>query len=381
VHAYHVVPVAVLFLCAVASEAIQQARPDWRTAGRRALLAIALFAVSLEATAAVLGFSVGVGVPEAVEQLGHWSMNVLAPVLPQASTLSGHHYANGGFSHTVDPTGGQAVEGFNYLGAGGLVLLAVGAGYAGRRMFGPRQMPDAAFWRRWGPLIAGLVLLTLAAIGPRPYVYLWHGPEIPIPGGLLGKLAGEFRSHGRFFWTVSYAILAGGLLVLDRSSDRHRRLAGGVLAAALALQAVDVSGLALAVKRDYAQPAPRAYPALLDAPGLDGRSWRIFPNYFRIEDQRDKNAVRQLSIRIVRDGGMMNTSATVRAPIEAFEGSTPADALIDAAANDQRLTLVLGGPEITGPFRRRTDCRALERGLLCGQGVRALADVHGNSLF
>jgi hypothetical protein len=369
VHAYHLVPVAVLFLAAVASQAAQQAGADRRAGLKRALASLAVFAVSVEAAAVALGYFVGMGVPEDVRHLGYWSMNVLAPILPQASTLSGQRYENGTFSHTVDPTGGQTVEGFNYLGAGGIILLAVAAGYAGWRTIGRRRLPSAAFWRRWGPLAAGLLLLTLAAIGPKPYVYTWRGPEIPVPGGLLGKLIGEFRSQGRFFWTVSYAIMTGGLLVLDRLWCDRKRLAAGVLALAAALQAADVSGLALAVRQHYAEPAPRAYPALLDAPGLASRPWRIFPTYFRMESPSDMNALRQLSVEIMRNGGVMTTASTARVPAEAFQDTLPADALVDAARGDRRLTLVLGGPRSTGPFQRRTDCRPLERGLLCGHGL------------
>lgn len=373
VHAYHIVPVAVLLVCAVASEAVQRPAGRRRITAGRALASVAAFALSVEAAAFGLGYSVGLGLPEAAHNLGHWSMNVLAPVLPQASTLSGQRYAHGVFSHTVDPTGGQAVEGFNYLGAGGLVLLAVAAASGGWRTLGRRRLPGPAFWRRWGPLLAGLLLLTLAAIGPKPYVYTWRAFQAPAPEGVLGNLIGEFRSHGRFFWVVGYAIVAAGLLVLDRGWGHSRRLAGGVLAVAVALQAADVSGLVLAVRQNYAAPAPRAYPALLDAPGLSARPWRIFPNYFRMDSAADMNAVRQLSVAVMRDGGSMTSSQTARVPIESLQTAPPAASLADAPRGDPRLTLVLGGPEITGLFRRRTDCRTIEGGLLCGQGVRELS--------
>ncbi|MGZ3272919.1 MAG: sterol desaturase family protein [Caulobacteraceae bacterium] len=372
VHAYHVVPVTVLFLCAVASQALQQDAANGRKALARAFASLAAFAVSVEAAALVLGYFVGLGVPEAVHNLGRWSMNVLAPIMPQASTLSGQIYEHGAFSHTVDPTGGQAVEGYNYLGAGGLLLLAVAAGRAGWRTLGQGRMPSSAFLRRWGPLAVGLLALTVVAIGPKPYVYTWRGPEMPVPGGILGNLLGEFRSHGRFFWVVSYAVVAAGLLVLDRSWSGRKRVAGAILATGLALQVADVSGLILAVRQNYAEPAPRMYPLALDAPSLRSRPWRIFPTYFHLNTATDKNALRQLAVGIMRGGGVMTSSQTARVPIEALDSAPPADALVDAPRSDRSLTLVLGGPEVTGLFRRRTDCRALEGGLLCGQDLGAL---------
>jgi hypothetical protein len=307
-------------------------------------------------------------------------MNVLGPILPQASTLSGQTFRDGVFSQTVDPTGGQFIEGFNYLGAGGLILLALALYWARRRTFGQTRLP-AGFWRRWGPLAAGLLLLTLAAIGPKPYVYTWRGPELPVPTGRLGAIFGEFRSHGRFFWTVSYAIMAVGLLALDRSWNRRKLATGGILAVVVALQAADVTGLMLAVKQNYAQPAPRSYAAMLDAPNLEARPWRIFPNFFRLTSNHDMDAVRQLSVGIMREGGMMTSASTARAPLAALQTAPPQAALVNAPQGDLTLTLVMGGPEITGLFRRRTDCEIFEGGLLCGRnlGIGAPGDpVVGN---
>ncbi|OYX16071.1 MAG: hypothetical protein B7Z07_03365, partial [Sphingomonadales bacterium 32-67-7] len=91
----------------------------------------------------------------------------------------------------------------------------------------------AATWRRFGPLLAAVVVLTVYAIGPRPY----FGPLLMFdagrPTGLFGDIIGLFRCHGRFFWTVGYAILAFAIVQVDRLESSRLRL--GLLGLAVAL--------------------------------------------------------------------------------------------------------------------------------------------------
>jgi hypothetical protein len=366
VHAYLLVTVALCFAAAVGSELAQRRHGGlWRSAG--ALLAVG---VSVGASAALLGYGVGLGQHPAA-QLGFYSMNLLGPVWPHPSRLSGQHWVDvtGWFSGGMDATGGQMFEGLNYLGGGILLLAAIAAVAAvvSRRL----RPPTWAEVARLGPLAAALLLLALVAVGPKAYVGPRQVWNLPIPGGPVGDALALFRAHGRFFWACAYMILALALAVLAQ------RLRPGVLAAvatvAVAVQLFDVSILLEAVHDRFAAPYAARYPARLDAPAVAGRPWIMFPTYFCSDDAKEQWLMSQLVLLAVRRGGSANTANTAR-PVGG--GCTlPAELTRSAAPGDRRITVALdrfGRHGRFPAFAGRADCAAYRDFLFCGAGMREL---------
>ncbi len=130
------------------------------------------------------------------------------------------------------PNAPNEFEGFSYFGLGGLVLivLAVPALLRG----------DAAplLTRRWLPLLVALLMLTLFAISNEVTLATRHLLTLPLPQWTLG-LADTFRSSGRMFWPVYYAVLIGvAWLVVRRYGAWAASL---LLLAAAILQLIDTS--------------------------------------------------------------------------------------------------------------------------------------------
>jgi hypothetical protein len=152
-------------------------------------------------------------------------MNLLAPITP-ARPGGNQFFMN--LAVEPDATGGQTA-GFNYWGAG-ILLLLVATAPVWMRRFG------SLLWPRLLPLTAALSLITVFAVSNR--VYLGHRLlfSYELPGSLL-HLADMFHSSGRLFWMVSYCVMA--LAVSQALSLRRRWLAAALVVAALAIQLAD----------------------------------------------------------------------------------------------------------------------------------------------
>jgi len=151
-----------------------------------------------------------------------YSMNLLSPVWPQLSGVFGAGLP------VLDATGGQ-YEGFNYLGAG--VLLLSGVALAG-------LLRHPVRWRPWRGLLVVLGGLALLSLSSRVYA----GPVRLIDLGAKPweDLFGTFRAPGRAFWPVGYALMLGAVAGVARLPARW---AAAVLAVAAVLQAVDAGPL------------------------------------------------------------------------------------------------------------------------------------------
>ena len=397
VHAYHVPVVALLFTAALASDLLQHRAG----AARRALTAGPTFVLALAACAWACGYFVGRGASGGVDALGLYEMNMLAPVWPQGSALAGQRWDGAWFTHSFDPTGGQYFEGYDYLGAGVLLLLAVSGLllWRDRRRRSavvvwaddaPGPAPDAADAalrrRRWGPLAAALGVLTLYAFGTKPYLGPIHLLTVPLPHHAWMDAFALFRGHGRFFWTVGYALAAGGLVVLDRDAGARVRLL--TLGAAVLLQAADMSQMLGGLHDRFSRPEPSRLPAALSGPAFRGRDHRIYPGYFCTTSGTNQLLARQLSLTAQRQGASTNVAETAREPLGSCTRPPPADALADAAPGDRRITVLMGddgaGTELTGLFARRTDCFAYATLWMCGRdlaGVPGLSPVPGRLLM
>jgi hypothetical protein len=156
------------------------------------------------------------------DRIGNNSMNLTAPFVPQRSSLFG-------MDSIIDATGGQ-YEGYNYLGAGFLLLLLFAFVFAGGT--------HIRFLRSHSVFMFGLLLCTLFALSNIAYAghyLLW---SVPAP-----KLLGAFRSSGRFVWPVTYFLLAFGLYVLNGKLSSLRLQLITVLIACIGLQWLDTRAL------------------------------------------------------------------------------------------------------------------------------------------
>ena len=122
-------------------------------------------------------------------QYGFFSMNLLSPFVPQLSSIFGAY-------KMIDPTGGQ-YEGFNYMGAGllGLIILTLCVA----------QQELGKIIRKYWSLLAICGIFTLLALSNKVYA----GDHLIMKLNFLkNEMTNQFRASGRFFWPVSYTIMA-----------------------------------------------------------------------------------------------------------------------------------------------------------------------------
>ena len=157
---------------------------------------------------------------------GAYSANLLTFVMPSQSQTLLSPATRAGEPHQY--------EGYSYLGAGTLLLGVV-------VMLSALRAPRPALWgavlRRRLPLIAALLFLAAMAVGP--IVTLGSRVVASYDAGWWGPLT-TFRSHGRMIWALHYALIAAIAFAATRFAPRT---AVGLLAAAVAVQAVDVAGM------------------------------------------------------------------------------------------------------------------------------------------
>jgi hypothetical protein len=166
--------------------------------------------------AAVAGIAIalGYGGTELPYGFGVYSMNLLAPFLPGHSSFFR--------DVTIDATGGQFIEGFQYLGAGMLALLLVTAIPA---VWGRGRLP----WGRHAGLL--LVVLGMALFALSNRVFLGHRLLVDIQG--IPAAVMQFRATGRFFWPFAYTAMVAAVLVAARAFPRRFAVTALVLAAGL----------------------------------------------------------------------------------------------------------------------------------------------------
>jgi hypothetical protein len=245
-----------------------------------------------------------IGLPQG---FGRPSMNVLSPIIPQWSWLfpsvatafggdTGLYKAVG----IIDATGAQ-YEGYNYLGAGSLLLIFVAIFLERRRLLSKMK-------KYWG-LIGALLVLTALAITQRIYVGKW-GIELTTRVPLVLE---DIRSSGRLFWPVGYMLTAGAVAIV---AVRSRRLIGpGLLLCALVLQGADTTSIRYWMRHWVTQ----GYTA---AARIPAQPWvdiirqhddvRIFPTAACAGEPSIWNSIADLVFYASESGTPVNTAAVDR---------------------------------------------------------------------
>ena len=251
----------VLMVVPVGFAAIAQAALERRLSLARAVASGAVIIVAVIAAAFVAGI-IGPGSGQASAWgFGHYSMNLLSPFIPPREHIP-EFLARGikwdGNGYSLDATGGQ-YEGYNYLGAG-VLLLGIIHVAASRRLL-------AIVFRQHALLVAVLLGFMLLAISSRIFFGERLIAEFRMPA-LVGELTSRFRTSGRMFWPIYYA-LAVGLVVLT-ARRFSPRVAGSLLVVAVALQLADTQllrrNLAVETNRGFDHVLPTdAWRALLQS--------------------------------------------------------------------------------------------------------------------
>jgi hypothetical protein len=138
--------------------------------------------------------------------------------------------------------GGQAFEGWQYLGFGLIVLLAFAAIFWWLR---PEVRRTKAFFVGLWPLILPFIGLTILALSNNIQLFNVTMLKFDLPRDMMGILA-ILRASGRFFWPISYLLVMGGLVVVFALP---KRMIAVTLAIVLGLQAIDLSGFAHDMRR------------------------------------------------------------------------------------------------------------------------------------
>ena len=286
VHVYHLVPVLGCALAAAGAEVLRGGAGAWRRAG----LAIGAVAASVGLAAWLLGYGYG-GVPAAqAGVLGLYAMDLLGPVLPQGSALAGQRFDGFWFTGMIVPAGGDGFEGYNYFGAGILLLLAAAGTAAIFRRRGESRAVRGG--RTFWPLAIMLLALTALAVGPRVHVAATVLLDLPQPSGRPWNLLYHFRAHGRFFWLPAYALLAWALVVLDRRAPPP--ITAALCALAIVLQLADTAEVRRGVATRYAAPMEIPFPGDDVRAGLlQGRRWEFLPTLHCTADEQDREVIRR----------------------------------------------------------------------------------------
>lgn len=251
----------VLMVVPVGLAALAHAAMERRLSLARALASGAVITVSVLASAFVVGI-IGPGSGQASAWgFGYFSMNLLSPFIPPREHIPeflAREIRWDGNGYSFDATGGQ-YEGYNYLGAGVLLLGVIHVAASMRLL--------ATEFRRHALLVAVLLGFMLLALSSRIFVGERLVAEFQMPA-LVGELTSRFRTSGRMFWPIYY-VLTVGLVVLT-ARRFSPRIAGGLLVVAVALQLADTQllrrNLAIETSRGFDHVLPTdAWRALLHA--------------------------------------------------------------------------------------------------------------------
>jgi hypothetical protein len=162
---------------------------------------------------------------------GIFSMTMLGP------------FSSNGWGHLLpinipDPTNWQSWEGFNYQGLGVFILLGLSIVLGIRR----KPLHPYSFPYRSAFVII-FISYALALSTTFTFSSFIIKPYVP---SILIHFLSAFRASGRLFWVGGYWLLLIGLVTLALYLNKKR--ATQILALLFAIQIIDVSGVALAIR-------------------------------------------------------------------------------------------------------------------------------------
>jgi len=141
---------------------------------------------------------------------------------------------------------GRGFEGYQYLGAGLLVVTIAAIGVRVARI---APEPRGPALRRLAWLLPAFAVLTLLAI---THGVLLHGEvlfKLPLPRAVIDALD-PVRASGRLFWPVAYTGLFAAIATIERLKLPTARL---ILASALMLQIIDIAPMLAAIRADTSE--------------------------------------------------------------------------------------------------------------------------------
>ncbi|MCC6263015.1 MAG: hypothetical protein IT169_05505 [Bryobacterales bacterium] len=348
-HIYLLAMVMALLAAAVAQRAWNHRR-QWR-AEWPALLAIPLLAgCGVLGIALLSGHFRGEAVEDASKGYGIYSMNLLQPWYPQGTLHFPWPYP------VFDATGGQ-YEGFNYLGAGALLLILAALAAA------QRQWKPAL--RRNGFLLLALGLLTLFALSNRVYwgdtaVLKYRVPRV------IEKPVELFRSSGRFFWPVGYALALGAVALLARERRQRRWLAVVLIAAPLA-QWIDAAPARDYPAKDTRLIQPSLLPAAIWNPILaQQRLVRVFPGFF-CGPVKNHRLSQELQLLAARSGVPISTVFMARQVEDCDAERERMETLLPGEGELVFYLPPVGWPEARRSFPGADACRVFPLGVVCSR--------------
>jgi hypothetical protein len=311
---------ATIFIAGVL-EATLRRRISWYQA------TVAIFVMGL--VAGVVAFAFGIigqgGHLPSMGGFGHYSMNLLSPIVPQVSAIPG-------FGSMIDSTGGQ-YEGFNYLGAGSLLLLAFVL------VFRFPVVRDVLLRNRI--LMVALIGLTLYAASSKIYAGSWLVADLGYENlPVLKSLTSVFRSSGRFFWPVSYFIIIGATAVALRTMNP--RFATALIVFAVAVQAADIAPVVTSTKAGTVAKTEIDVDAWTQAAEAY-HEFTLYPEYHCVVPPlRDK--VLQLQLIAARAGIPVNGAYTNRLQLSCSDTRTRVLGKINAASvTSKPLVIIFDG--------------------------------------
>ena len=338
VHPY-LFEIAAVVLASVPLQAALDRRAGWRR-GAAGYLAACVGAV---AALALLSGPLGGGDKGFVT----YSMNLLSPIWPQRSGVFGADLP------VLDATGGQA-EGFNWLGAG-VLLLGVAAlpGLVRRR---PAVRPVRGLLL----VLGGLAVLSLSSrvyAGPFKVLDLGTKP--------WEDIFGTFRAPGRAFWPVGYAVMIAAVAGVARMP---RPWGAMLLVSACLLQVVDSEPLRRSARQGWEHGAAVAVLPVPEGTRLFG----VAPYPTCSADHVAQAGAEVMLLHAVQAGARLRDVGAGRPPPSFNCEKTLAELTElpllpgEARAYFGEATRAALRPEWLGPD---TVCRAMPQAVLCGRGI------------
>ncbi|MGJ3649067.1 DUF6311 domain-containing protein [Sphingomonas sp. GlSt437] len=220
IHSYLLVMVGAIWASAMLASFVEARGRD-----RVALIG---HGVTILAIVALLARWMGVEGQRSTGSLGRFAMPIDALWNPGIA----------GFSRLMPTSAGHTwFEGFQYLGAGGLVLMIAAVAIAWRRPMAGEERTVLTRLRWLAPAL--IVLATVALL------------RQPLPAALTALLD-PVRASGRLFWPMAYTLVLLALLAVYRLSAER---AGMLLISLIALQVFDLGGMAATIRQQSADAA------------------------------------------------------------------------------------------------------------------------------